>query len=270
MKLNLLSVAKRLRRYGVIFSLAVFSMLFLTQCFVKRPSMTTGVVDRVALMGTLVSFQEQGGIGAAEAICRTQLRNVSTELNELMASYPDTLNHAAAANLRTQLGCEVIYGKELQSLPQYEKIMETYGRPDALTSADEHFPNVYISSGDFNFLVTGSDVNYITIFNGLPMLKGDEARQTISNICSELDVKYLAYAHFVLTGYKMYLITPINAMIYCRVNLYNQDGDLIGIAYKPYESPFSEGQAELFQFMLDQYIDNAESIEFRAQKPKKD
>lgn len=230
--------------------------------------MTTGMVDRVALVGTLVSFQEQGGIGAVPAICRTQFRNVATELNDLMASYPDTLNQAAAANLRTQLGCEVIYGKELQALPQFEKVSDMYGRPDALTSADNNFPTVYISSGDFNFIVTRSDVSNATIFTGLPTLKGDEARQTIKNLCSELNVKYLAYAHFVLTGYKMYLITPTNAMIYVRINLYNQDGNLIGIAYKPYESPFKEGQADIFQFMLDQYIDNAESIEFRAQKPK--
>jgi hypothetical protein len=230
--------------------------------------MTTGVVDRVALMGTLVSFQEQGGIGAAEVISRTQMRNISAELNELMLTYPDTLNHAAASNLRTQLGCEVIYGKELQAMPQFEKIRDSYERADALTSADEHFPNVYISTGDFNFFVTGSDAGNFTVFNGLSTLKGDEAGQTIKNLCSDLGVKYLALAHFVLHGYKMYLVTPINAYLYCRVNLYDHEGNLIGIAYKYYENNFQEGQADVFQFMLDQYIDNAESIEFTAKKPK--
>ena len=74
MKLNVLSVAKRLRRSGAIITVAVAGMLLLTQCFVKRPSMTSGVVDKVALMCTIVNFQQPLGINDAD--CDIKDRNL--------------------------------------------------------------------------------------------------------------------------------------------------------------------------------------------------
>jgi hypothetical protein len=220
MKLNPFFIAMRFRRFGVIITIAVLSMLLLTQCFVQRPSMTTGVVDRVALMGTLVSFQQPAGINVPAGISRSQFKNMSAEINQLMASYADTLHKSVATNLATQLGCEVVLGKELQSLSQYGDLRESYERADALTSDDEHFPQVYVSSGDFNFVVTESDGGDATGFGGMKTLKPDELKQTVANLCSDLGIKYLAYAHFRLSGYKMDLITPNTAVMWYGLSLF--------------------------------------------------
>lgn len=269
MKCNLSSVRKRLEHFGVITSVSVVAMLLLTQCFVKRPAMTTGVVDRVALMGTMINFQQPVGINAPAGIARSQFKNMSAEINELMSSYVDTLHQAIAANLKTQLGCEVLYGKELQSLPQYEKIRENYERADALTSDDEHFPQVFISSGDFNFLITESNSGDATGFNGMSLLRGDEARQAIMNLCSELGVRYLAYAHFQLSGYKMNLFMSNSANMTYGLSLYNQDGDLVATSVDYQYQDIKEGQPEVFQFMLDQFLNKSEQLVLTTAKTKK-
>ncbi len=269
MKCNLSSVRRRSGRFGVITSVAVLSMLLLTQCFVKRPSMTTGVVDRVALMGTLVNFQQPVGINVPAGISRSQFKNMSAEINELMSSYVDTLHQAVAVNLKTQLGCEVLYGRELQSLPQYAKIRETYERADALTSDDENFPQVFVSSGDFNFLITESNSGDATGFNGMSTLNKDEARQAIMNLCSDLGVKYLAYAHFLLSGYKMNLLTSNSANLTYGLSLYNQDGDLVATSIDIQYQDIKEGHPEIFQFMLDQYLNKSELLVLTTAKTKK-
>lgn len=269
MKLNLLSFAKRLRRFGVILSVTVFCMLFLTQCFVKRPSMTTGVVDRVALMGTLVSFQQPVGINVPAGISRSHFKNMSAEINQLMASYVDTLHSSVVANLATQLGCDVVYGNDLQSMSQYADLRESYERADALMCVDEHFPQVYISSGDFNFVVTESNGGDATGFNGMKTLKQDELKQTVANLCSDLNIKYLAYAHFRLSGYKMDLITPNTAVIWYGLSLFNQDGDLIASGVASQQGRIKEGQPEVFQILLDQYLGTSETILLTASRSKK-
>ncbi|HPJ60877.1 MAG TPA: hypothetical protein PLV06_14715 [Bacteroidales bacterium] len=266
MKLNLANVTKRLKRSGVIITVALASMLLQTQCFVQRPAMTTGVVDRVALMGTLVSFQQPTGINVPAGIARSHYKNMSVEINQLMASYADTLHKAVAANLSTQLGCEVVYGTELQSLPQFADLRESYERADALMSVDEHFPQVYISSGDFNFIVTESNGGDATGLNGMKTLKPDEVKQTVMSLCSELNIKYLAYAHFRLSGYKMDLVTPNTAILWYGVNLYNHEGELIasGVAMK--EGRIREGQPEVFQSLLDQYLLISETVQLKTAK----
>ena len=264
MKLNVLSVAKRLRRSGAIITVAVAGMLLLTQCFVKRPSMTSGVVDKVALMGTIVNFQQPLGINAPIAISRSQFKNMSAEINELMSSYVDTLHHAVVANLASQLGCEVFYGKELQSLPQYDKVRETYERADALTSDDENFPEVFVSSGDFNFIITESNPSDASGFNGMKTLNKEEAGETVRNLCSDLGVKYLAYAHFILSGYKMNLLTSNSAQLIYGLSLYNEAGELVASDADMQFQDIKEGQPEVFQFLLDQFIGKAEIVELKA------
>jgi len=268
MNRNVLLVAKRFSRSATIFTVALFSMLLFTQC-AKRPSMTTGVVDRVVLMGTMVNFQQPLGINIPTGISRSQFKNMSAEINQLMASYVDTLHHAVAANLRTQLGCEVIYGKELQALPVYGEVRESYERADALMSVDEHFPQVYISSGDFNFIITESNASDASGFNGMKTLKPDELKQTVANLCSEMNVKYLATAHFILSGYKMNLVMSNYAEIFYGFDLFNQDGDRIATSFIKPELPIKEGQPEVFQMLLDQFLANSEQLDIKALKVKK-
>lgn len=265
MNRNVLVVAQRFRRYATVLTVAFIPMLLFTQC-AKRPSMTTGVVDRVALMGTLVSFKLPSGINVPVGISRSQFKNMSAEINQLMANYVDTLHHAVASNLRTQLGCEVIYGKELQSLPVYGEVRESYERADALISVDDHFPQVYISSGDFNFIMTESDATGIV---GMKFLKPDEAKQTVANLCEDLNIKYLAYAHFAISGYKLNLVTPNTAVIWYGLNLYNQDGDMIASSVAMQEGTIKEGQPEVVQMLLDQYLGRAEQLEITVSKIKK-
>lgn len=268
MNRNVQVVAKRLRRYAAVLTVALASMLLFTQC-TKLPSMTTGVVDRVVLMGTVVNFQQPYGINVPAGISRSQFKNMSAEINQLMANYVDTLHHAVAANLRTQLGCEVIYGKELQALPVYAGIRESYERADALMSVDDHFPQVYISSGDFNFAITESNASDVSGFNGMKFLKPDEVKQTVANLCEEFNIKYLAYAHFRLTGYKYNLVSPNTALIYYGLNLYNQYGDLIATSVARQEGVIREGQPEVFQILLDQYLGSSHMIEIKVAKVKK-
>lgn len=262
-------VAKRLRRLATIFTVSLLSMILFTQCFATRPAMTTGVVDRVVLMGTLVDFQQPGGINVPAGISRSQFKNMSAEINELMSSYTDTLHQAVAANLRTQLGCEVLYGKELQSLPQYDQLRDTYERADGMTSDNEHFPEAFVSAGDFNFVITEYNGGDPTGFNGMKTLNQDELKQTVANMCSDLNIKYLAYAHFILSGYKMDLITPNTATIIYSVSLFNQDGDLVAAGSSMQAGKIKEGQPEVFQALLEQYLATAEAIQLKTTKPRK-
>ncbi|MBE0675871.1 MAG: hypothetical protein IH591_14520 [Bacteroidales bacterium] len=253
--------------------LAVISVIVLTllpQCAVKRPAMTTGIVDKVALMSTTINFRQQAGISGPAAVARGQFNNRADEINSLMSHYIDSLHHAVAYNLRTQLGCEVIYGEELHALPMFNNLKERYETAEALNKEDEHFPEVLISKGDFNFIIAETKSG---IMNGgsTVFLTQDDLKSVIPALCEDLGIQHIAVAEFILTGFKQSLFFAPDTYVRYTLYLYNHLGELIATSYNNEATVklFETDLTNSFRSMIISYLDKSELIELNSVFEKK-
>lgn len=247
-----------------------FFMVLLSNCAVKRPSLSTGIVDKVALIATTVNFQQPYGISAPAGIARTQFKNRAEEINLIMSNNVDSLHRAVVQNLKTQLGCEVLYGQELHALPNYNDLKEKFNKPDALIKDDEKFPEVLISSGDFNFMIEETKGGPLNGGRTVPVT-APELKETIKKLCTEFNVKHIAFAEFVFTGVRTGLILPTDTYINYVLNLYNQDGDCIATSYNT-ERTVEILEIDLtgsFRAMVKSFLDKSDLIELKSVFAKK-
>ncbi len=252
----------------IILSLVLF--LTLPQCAVKKVLMTSGTIDKIALLSTTVNFQQQAGISGPAAVARGQFNNRAEEINTIMSQYVDTLHNAVASNIKNQLGSQVLYGKELHDLPQYSELKKKYEIVDALNKEDDHFPEVLISTGDFNFYI--SETKSGPMHGGYVVtLKADELKNTIIDLCKDLNVNYIAVAQFVLTGFKATILAATDTHFIYTLLIYNQDGDIIAQSGN-FESTVKFFKNDLigsFSTMIETYLQKSDLIELVAVKKKK-
>lgn len=250
--------------------ISVFFAVLLQGCKTFQP-LTTNMVDEVALISTTANFQIQPGVNLAAAAARGQFRGASAEINRVMSENVDTLRNFVALNIKAQLGCKLVYGKELHDLPNYKALVKKIGRPDALNKEDKDFNEVFISSGDENFVI--SKVNTGLLDGGVVVyLNKDEMKETIRNLCNVLNVKYIAYANFDFSGMRTDLVFPTSTYIYYHLYIYNKDGDCVagndigGPAFKLppyYKYTVSVQQAnmpESYLKMLNSFYETIQSI----------
>ena len=264
---NLLFVKKGVNNL-ITFSIMVLLVFILTGCAIKRPvvNVEKGSVDEIALMSTTFNFILPGGISGPAAIARGQFRNRAEEINKIMSGFIDSLHNAVASNLKVQLGCKVFYGKDLHVLPQYKVVREKYELPDRLHKEDADFREVYISSEDFNFMI---DQTRCGVLNGGTdvWIKPDLLKQTINNICRDLNIKYLALAQFNFTGFKTDIISPTNTYFNYYLRIYNQNGDFIAQSMNSEETSKVLGVNDIngsFMKFIQSYLEKSKSIEIRS------
>jgi hypothetical protein len=249
------------RHHGRLTVISIVLLTLLPQCAVKRPAMTTGIVDKVALLSTTINFTQQAGISGPAAVARGQFNNRADEINSLMSYYIDSLHHAVAGNLRTQLGCEVLYGEELHALPGFNDLKERFERAEALNKEDEHFPEVIISSGDFNFIIADTKSGVMaggsTVF-----LTQDEMKTVIPALCEGLGIQHVAVAEFVLTGFKQSIFFAPDTYVRYTLYLYNHLGELIATSYNNETTVkiFETDLTNSFRSMIISYLDKSELI----------
>jgi hypothetical protein len=247
-----------------------FILTFLPQCAVKRPSLSTGIVDKVALLATTVNFQQPYGISGPAGIARGQFKNRAAEINQIMSNNVDSLHRAVARNLKTQLGCDVLYGQELHALPNYNNLKDSFNKPDALIKEDDKFPEVLISSGDINFMIESTKGGPLNGGRTIPVT-APELKETIKKLCAELNVKHIAFAEFVLTGVRTGLILPTDTYLNYVLQLYNQDGDCIATSYDT-ERTVEILEIDLtgsFRTMVKSFLDRSDLIELKSVFAKK-
>lgn len=247
----------------------VFLALILTHCASKKFLMSSGTIDKIALISSTVNFSQTAGISGPAGIARSQFRNRAVEINEIMSYYVDSLHSAAALNLTSQLGCEVLFGKELHALPQYNDVRKKYEIEAGLIKEDENFPEVLISSEDFNFAILETKAELLS--QGIRLLEPDDLKATIADLCKDLNVKYIAIAHFTLTGFRTSLIFPTDTYFTYSLGLYNENGDRIAVASNTEKTvKILEMDIEgSFKNMIETFIAKSELIELKAVKIKK-
>jgi hypothetical protein len=245
--------------------LLIIILAILPQCAVKRPSLSTGIVDKVALIATVVNFQQPTGISGPAGIARSQFRNRADEINVIMSNNVDSLHRAVAMNLKSQLGCEVLYGNELHAISNYNELSKKYNIADALTKEDEKFPEVLISSGDFNFAIAETKGGALNGGRLIPVAPA-ELKEKIKTLCEELKVKHIAVAQFVFTGVRTGLILPTDTYLTYALNLYNQYGDCIAVSSNVERTVklLEIDLTDSFRTMVKSYLDKSELIELKS------
>lgn len=250
------------------FIMSVFLVLLITGCAIKKPltNMGNGIVDEVALLSTTVNFVQQTGVNSPAGVSRGQFRKKAAEINMIMSSLVDTLHNAVAQNIKSQLGCKVLYGKELHELSRYQELRKKYELLDRLHKEDADFPEVFISSGDFNFIIDQTKCGVLAggmTFN----LKPKVIKETLTNLCRDLNVKYIAVPQFNLTGLKLDLVSPTNTYFNYSLTIYNQNGDCIATSTNTEKTDKIFGKNDLtssFRDLIKAYLSKSKSIEIKS------
>jgi hypothetical protein len=264
---NLLFMKRDLNDTSPIIVLVLLVVL-LSGCAIKKPlmNMGNGIIDEVALLSTTINFVQQTGVNGPAGVSRGQFRKRADEINSIMSSLVDTLHNAIAINIKTQLGCKVLYGKELHNLPQYQELKKKYELADRLHKEDADFPEVFISSGDFNSLIEQTKCGILfggMIFN----LKPKVLKETLMNLCRDLNVKYIAVPQFILTGFKLDLMSPTNTYFNYSLTIYNQNGDCIATSANTEKTDKLFGKNDLtgsFRDLVKAYLNKSKSIEIKS------
>lgn len=246
----------------------VLLVILLSGCALKKPltNMGSGTVDEVALLSTTVNFVQQTGINGPAGVSRGQFRKRADEINSIMSSLIDTLHNAVAVNIKTQLGCKVLCGKDLHDLSQFQELRKKYELTDRLHKEDADFPEVFISSGDFNFIIEQTKSGVLSggmTFN----LKPKVLKETIINLCRDLNVKYIAVPQFILTGFKFDLVSPTNTYFKYNLIIYNQNGDCIATSANTEKTDKLFGKNDLtgsFRDLVKAYLNKSKSIEIKS------
>jgi hypothetical protein len=248
--------------------LLVLLVVLLSGCVIKKPStnMGSGTVDEIALLSTTVNFVQQTGVNGPAGVSRGQFRKRADEINSIMSGLVDTLHNAVALNIKTQLGCKVLYGKELHNLPHYQELRTKYELTDRLHKEDADFPEVFISSGDFNFIIEQTKCG--VLFGGMTFnLKPKVLKETLMNLCRDLNVKYISVPQFILTGFKLDLVSPTNTYFNYSLAIYNQNGDCIATSANAEKTDKLFGKNDLtgsFRDLVKAYLDKSKSIEIKS------
>lgn len=259
---------KRDLNYAKPIVILVLLIILLPGCAIKRPlmNMSNGIVDEVALLSTTVNFVQQAGVNGPAGVSRGQFRKKAEEINSIMSSFVDTLHNAVALNIKTQLGCKVLYGKELHNLPRYQELRKKYELTDRLHKEDAEFPEVFISSGDFNSLIEQTKCGIL--FGGMTFnLKPKVLKEMIMNLCRDLNVKYIAVPQFNLTGFKLDLVSPTNTYFNYSLIIYNQNGDCIATSANSEKTDKFFGKNDLtgsFRDLVKGYLNKSKSIEIKS------
>jgi hypothetical protein len=259
---------KRNSNYASPIVILLLLVVLLSGCAIKKPlmNMGNGIVDEVALFSTTVNFVQQTGINGPAGISRGQFRKRAYEINSIMSSLVDTLHNAVAYNIKNQLGCKVLYGRELQNVPQYTELRKKYELTDRLHKEDDDFPEVFISSGDFNSLIEQTKCGIP--YGGMTFnLKPKVLKETLMNLCRDLNVKYIAVSQFILTGFKLDLVSPTNTYFNYILIIYNQNGDCIATSTNTEYTDKLFGKNDLtgsFRDLVKAYLNKSYSIEIKS------
>ena len=264
---NLPSMKRDLNDAKPFFILVLLVVLF-SGCAIKKPlmNMGNGIVDEVALLSTTINFAQQTGINGPAGVSRGQFRKKAEEINSIMSRFVDTLHNAVAFNIKTQLGCKVLYGKELHNLPHYQELRNKYELTDRLNKEDADFPEVFISFGDFNSLIEQTKCGIL--FGGMTFnLKPKVLKETLMNLCHDLNVKYIAVPQFNLTGFKQDLFSSTNTYFNYSLIIYNQNGDRIATSANIEKTDKLFGKNDLtgtFRDLIKAYLNKSKSLEIKS------
>ena len=242
------------------------AIVLLTEC-ASQKRLPRESINQVALMATTINFKQTSGISGPAAIARAQFRNRAAEINTLMEMYVDSLHQAIASSLKTQIGCEVIYGQKLHECPNFENVRTKYEITHALHKEDDYFPEVLISKDDFNFLISGTNTS---IGKGgiTSNFRIQEIGETIQNICRDLNVSHLAVAQVYLTGIRKNLILPTDTYLYFKLFLFDKNGKCIATHNSSHRTVkmLQIDLAASYEDMLNSLIDRADLYVLKANK----
>lgn len=240
----------------------LFILILFTSCASNFKIKTSQKLSNVALMSSTLTYVHQGGISSTGIICRNQFNELSDDFNHLMQNTIDPLHNAVAQNITKQIGSQVIYGVELHSLPTFQYVKDTYGKPNALIRDYEYYPEIFISNEDPNLLIIST--TDMTGGGGAGK-KMDEAssefKNMISDVCARLNVDYLAFSEFTFMAIKGMNVTPPEPRIIYKLSLYDRNGNKVGKAqYVKVKGPTAKAKMmKTFSLLIDEFIINAKA-----------
>jgi hypothetical protein len=178
-------------------------------------------LEKIALISTFIEFSTASE-DTYMPIINERINSVSGELTELLQKNTSIYRDSLGIFLSKNCNCEVLYGESLHSNPGFAKLRDEFNFPDALATNDKYFPFMFLPSDDFNPFKT---IDAFKTVKPIPSLLINE-KQTIQEICKNLNVNYIIVSYTVLVPYSK------NIIVATTFSLFDKDGDYIAWANK--------------------------------------
>ncbi len=160
------------------------------QIITDTPFIKTNTVKKIAIIEVMVGKPIQAIFPLIDAgIFNQKMNKISDQIMDIERKKASLYRDALATQMEKKFGCEIIYGKKLQELPNYEILRKDLENKNALLTENDNFPAVFLADGEFNaFSFEKGKVN--TYFS-----KNLSTSTAAIELCKNLDVDAVAISY---------------------------------------------------------------------------
>jgi hypothetical protein len=233
---------------------------------IPRPFLKSESIKKIALIEVMIGKPVQPILPLLDAaMFNAKMDKISDQVFDAERKKLNNYRETLAFHMKKKFNCEIIYGKELQTLTNFEELKKKVEKKRALNTESNLFPVVLLSDGDFNpFSFENGAVNSF-FREELPATKA-----YVSEICKQLEVDAIAinFSYLDLRGVTSFGIST-NARLNTDLYIFHKDGRWVGHG-KAYSQVMKITGREVgeYQIILDEYNTIIDPLTTEITKPK--
>lgn len=212
--------------------------------FIKNES-----IKKVALVEVIIGKPVQAIFPLIDAgIFNGKMNEISDQILDAQKQKTEAYRETLAKMMKEKFGCEVVYGKELQSHPNFANAKTNLENRKGLETFNDNFPIALLADGEFNiFPFEKAKVR--------EYFETNECRTCIQELCKalEVDAIVVSYSRVNVENVSSFGIIA-NSRLFSDLYILNKDGRKIGhgAAYSQVLS-FNGKEINQFKMLLDEF-----------------
>jgi hypothetical protein len=239
----------------------LIAIFLLSSCTISRvafPTIATEKIDKIALLSTYIDIQKPVLPLIDAAVINGKTNSISGEITSMFMDNVKIVRENVAKLLKDKLNCEVIYGTDLQNIPNFKEAKTAFNIDNALIKNDSHFPEIAADMEDIHpFEFNNADVKayFKTPANYKSIVVG---------ICKMLQVNNIAISYTFLATAPGSIYYKSSVADWSYLYIFNRNGDCIASGWNVLQPiPFKAGEVEGYQLALDR---QSETIQPRIEE----
>lgn len=181
-------------------------------------------IKKIAIFEVLVGKPIQAVLPLIDAAAfNSKMNKIADEIMDTQKQKANVYRDALATNMKAQFGCEIIYGKELQNMPNFKLLKNSLANFESLQTRNDNYPIVQIAEGEFNaFPFERGKVNDFFIGSV-------DYSNVISEICKDLNLDAIAisFTQMNTVGVAAFGISA-NSRVSTNLFIFDKNGKKIG------------------------------------------
>jgi hypothetical protein len=233
---------------------------------INTPFLKSESLKKIAIVEVMIGDPVQAIFPLIDAAAfNVKMNKIADEIMDAERQKLPFYRDVIAKNMKDKFNCEIIYGKALQSHPNFEALRKKIEKKEALLTERNNYPVVLLAEGEFNaFAFEKGNVELFFQSNN-PATKA-----YITEICKQLEVDAIAisYSRLNVAGVNTFGISA-SARLTTEFYIFRNDGRQVGNA-SAYSKIFkiSGREVEDYKILLDEFSILIDPLTTQITKPK--